>query len=124
MPFALNLWVLVTREEGLPGWGAHVLDLDVVTQGDTLDHAVAMAEEAAAMTLADDLARGLDPLRRRAPPADWEALHQIQREGTPSHRAWFTAPAHEEGLIAAALRIRATVKSVVALDNLWAQRAG
>lgn len=54
-------------------WSAHVLDLDVVTEGVDVWHAIAMAYEAAALVLEWDAEEGLDPRRRaaRTPPEAW-----------------------------------------------------
>lgn len=71
------------REEGFNGWVAHVLHLDVVTKGDSLNHAIEMAEEAAGIVLAEDLSRGLDPLDRAARPEDWhEAYDRVLQGGS------------------------------------------
>lgn len=75
-------WVLLERDGD--AWDAHVLDLDVVTQGDSLKQAVSMATEAAVMTLLHDLNEGLDPARRksRTPMEAWQRLFDINDKGT------------------------------------------
>jgi hypothetical protein len=102
------------------GWVADVLD--VVTQGKGLAHAVAMAEEAASLVPRSDNERGLNPLDRLAEQADGDALQDLQREGTPSHLGWFAWPENQRPIGAAALKIRAVVSQVQALDNVWARR--
>ncbi len=79
-----DLHIVVWPAEDVPGqWLAHCLGLDVVSQGNSLSHAVAMIREAVGMVLTDDLHKGLDPQRRRAPPADWEAMWKRLREARP-----------------------------------------
>lgn len=73
-----RLHVVVEPDPDLPGqWTAHVLDLDVVTQGNSLEHALRMAAEACALVLADDLEAGLDLKRRRAPAHFWGEVGSI-----------------------------------------------
>lgn len=74
-----NVWVLFRRPpEGRDQWEAHVLDLDVVTYGNSLAHAIEMAIDAAHMVLSDDLAEGRDPSERRAPDEDWKEMYGLQ----------------------------------------------
>ena len=73
-----NLWLTVRRAPDLPGqWLAHCLDLDVMTQGNSLAHAIEMAREAVRMVIEDDLDAGRDPLDRRAPEEDWTELYAV-----------------------------------------------
>lgn len=58
------------------GWEAHVLELDLVTYGRSLNHAVAMAEEAATMMYEDNLSRGV-PVRH-APAAEWAVTDDLR----------------------------------------------
>jgi hypothetical protein len=80
-----NLTVLVTPAQDLPGqWVAHCLNIDIVTQGDSIQHALAMAREAVLMVVRDDLIRGRDPLQRRPAPEEcWEPLIALHRHGRP-----------------------------------------
>ncbi|HVY65901.1 MAG TPA: hypothetical protein VHH11_13850 [Gammaproteobacteria bacterium] len=85
-----NVWVLARPAADLPEqWIAHVLNLDVVTQGNSLAHALDMAVEATLMVLSDDIAEGRNPQARRpAPPECFKELHEVQRSrefvhGTP-----------------------------------------
>lgn len=55
-------------------WESHCLDLDVVSQGRDLAHALEMVEEAAQMVLTDDLAANRDPSERCAPTKYWREL--------------------------------------------------
>jgi len=69
--------VLVEASGEIVGeWVAHVLELDVVTQGRSVEHALAMAEEAAGIVLSESAAP-----RRRAPEAEWERAYALMREG-------------------------------------------
>ena len=69
--------VLVERSIEIAGeWVAHVLELDVVTQGRSVAHALEMAEEAAGIVLSESAAP-----RRRAPEPEWERAYALMREG-------------------------------------------
>jgi len=61
------------RDEDFPGWTAHVLHLDAVTHGESLQEAIDMALEAAGELIVDDLNAGLDPSERAAPQEEWVA---------------------------------------------------
>lgn len=64
-PRLYRLTALIQPAPDLPGcWVTHILDIDVVTYGTSFHHALAMGLDAAALVIADDLARGLDPLAR------------------------------------------------------------
>ncbi len=79
-----NLSMLFSRAGDLPSaWVAHVLDFDLVTQGDTLQHAMAMALEATALVAKWDVEQGKDPLDRRAPDAEWARFYEIAQHGQP-----------------------------------------
>ena len=73
-------WNTVFPAEDLPGqWVAHCLDLDVVTQGDSVEHALKMLSEAASMVLSDDIRCGRDPMDRRAPRKYWDQMWKMMR---------------------------------------------
>ncbi len=77
-----NLWVMLGPCESVPGeWYAHCLDMDLVTQGRSLQHAFEMAIEACGTVLAEETAAGLDPLRRRAPQESWDELFSLLGQG-------------------------------------------
>lgn len=82
---ATNVVVLVTPAADVPGqWVAHCLNIDLVTQGDSVPHAFMMAQEALLQVVEDDLAQGLDPLDRpRAPEECWQLMAETLREGKP-----------------------------------------
>ena len=59
------LWVLVTKSKQVPGqWVAHCLTWDIVTQGNSIEHALEMVGEAVRTCVVDDLTNGLDPRGR------------------------------------------------------------
>lgn len=77
-----NLWTLVERSEELPGqWVAHVLELDAVTHGNSLEHAIEMAYEAATLIIVDDLTEGRSLASRRAPDEYWADLYAVLQHG-------------------------------------------
>lgn len=79
-----TLTAVLKPAEDIPGhWVSHCLELDVVSEGDTLSAAMGMLTEAAAMTIADDLNGGRNPLARRAPEEFWSELGRIIEAGTP-----------------------------------------
>jgi len=79
-----KVWVLVTRGENTSGWVAHVLDLDIVTQGESVASAFKMAAEATCLALDDDFRNGRDPFARTpAPQEDWAMLFATMRYGKP-----------------------------------------
>lgn len=61
-------WCIFEFDDGDDLWVVHCLDLDVVTQGQSLTHACAMLAEAVDMSLK------ANPTRRPAPRQDWERL--------------------------------------------------
>jgi predicted RNase H-like HicB family nuclease len=67
---------VVTRADDVPGaWVAECVPLGVITQGDSLRHAIEMLVEAVDMVVDDDLSRGVDPLKTRVPlPGSVEEL--------------------------------------------------
>ena len=73
----LGLTYVFKRADDVPGeWVGHCLDLDVVTQGTSLEHVLSMLGEACFMTVCDDVRSGRDPLDRRAPQSYWD-LHSL-----------------------------------------------
>ena len=77
-----NFWYVLKRAEDVPGeWVAHCLELDVVSQGTSLKHAMSMLSEACFMTVCDDLIASRDPLDRRAPAEYWNELYNIINHG-------------------------------------------
>lgn len=75
---AFNFWVMIRPARDLPGvWVSHCLDLDVVSQGDSLRDAYDSVIEASLMTLADDLTEKRDITERRAPKEFWDELFKL-----------------------------------------------
>lgn len=76
----LPLWVYFERDPSLGGiWVAHVLELDLITQGESLFEAFELAQDAATTLLADVIERDPTQLselfeKRRAPQEDWDKL--------------------------------------------------
>jgi predicted RNase H-like HicB family nuclease len=86
MAFAsTNVVVLVTPAEDVPGqWIAHCLNVDVVTQGDSVQHAFMMAQEAIVQVVEDDVRQGFNPLDRKSAPAEcWDVVRETLQHGTP-----------------------------------------
>jgi len=73
-----NVWIVARPAPDLPGqWIAHCLDIDVVSQGDSLNHAIRMAHEAVSMVVVDELNKGRDPQARRAPQEFFDELYGL-----------------------------------------------
>lgn len=95
-----NVWVMVRPAESVAGqWIAHCLDFDVVTQGDSLEHALAMVHEAAVMVALDDLNSGRDPLDRRAPESSFGELYCLFERGEKQTYAEVLVAAGEGRLV-------------------------
>lgn len=80
-----HLWVLFRPSTDVAGdWVAHCLDLDVVTQGRSLRHAVEMVLEAVVLTVEADVAAKLDPFRRgaRTPQENRAELEHLLHGGS------------------------------------------
>lgn len=77
-----SVWVTAKPAADLPGkWVVHCLDFDVVSQGDSLEHAMMMIAEAASIVLVEDLKSHRDPLARRAPESEFEEMWEMVRSG-------------------------------------------
>jgi predicted RNase H-like HicB family nuclease len=71
-------WAHIVRSEDTAGWIAYCPEFDVMTMGDSVEHARAMVEEAVVMTIQDDLNRGFDPNgRRSSDDEDWAGLNRL-----------------------------------------------
>ena len=75
---------MVEPSKDIPGVRvSHCLNFDVMSQGETPQHAFEAGCEAVEMILVDDLSEHLDPLERGpAPREDWERLDKIISAGT------------------------------------------
>ena len=81
---SISLHIVVRRAPDVPGqWLAHCLELDVVSQGNSLQHAITMIREAVEIVVIDDLSKGFDPLRRRASQEDWDDLWARMNKAGP-----------------------------------------
>jgi len=79
-----SLRVIAKPLEDVPGeWFVHCLDLDLMSQGTSLQHAFRMLYEAALIAVGSDLLAGLDPLDRRAPDEFWEERQKLLESGRP-----------------------------------------
>lgn len=78
-----DFWILFWPSEDIPGqWVAHCLNLDIISQGNSLAHAREMIFEAVALSLTDDLVASRNPMERpSAPPEYWEKLNHVLRRG-------------------------------------------
>jgi len=73
--YPFDLHVVLWPADDVPGqWLAHCLELDVVSQGNSLSHALDMLKEAVGQVLVSDLQKKVDPMRRRAPQEDWDRM--------------------------------------------------
>ena len=83
MTIERNVWVLAYPALDVPGqWVGHCLDLDIVSAGTSLDHAIEMTAEAVMLCAQWDTEKGFDPFARsRAPQEDWDTLERVVREG-------------------------------------------
>lgn len=74
--------VLIRREPGLSDWIAHCLDWDLVSQGSTPIHALAMISESIQIVAEEDARAVLDPDDRpSADEADWRDFQFAQAFG-------------------------------------------
>jgi hypothetical protein len=105
-PRVCPLWVLFKPTEDVPGhWTAHCLDLDVVSIGTTLSHAMGMIVEAAEITLQEDLQQGRDPHDRKAPGKYWDELSRIVTHGQRVSFSEILSPGASKNWKALALQI-------------------
>lgn len=80
-------WVVVEPTELEGEWLAHVVDFDIVTQGEGWEGALRNAYDAMASALCADLDVGLDPEKRPpAPPEIRHLLDQVLKNGEPTDR--------------------------------------
>jgi predicted RNase H-like HicB family nuclease len=82
------LSVLVTPAADLPGqWVAHCLQLDLMSQGESIEHAFKMICEACELAMNSDLEDDLDPFDREPAPDDaWEPYYRIMKNAVPLSR--------------------------------------
>jgi predicted RNase H-like HicB family nuclease len=95
--FEAELWLSIRPAPGVPNqWVAHCLDLDIVTQGNSVEHAFEMLSEAVGMTVCDDLEAGRNPRRRKtAPQASWDEWDRVLKHG---HRVPFKEFIHAKNI--------------------------
>lgn len=86
--------ILLYEAPDVPGtWIAHDTDVDVVTQGESLDHALEMVKEAKTICVEADREAGLDPAGRRVYPE--VRLHCKPMANVPSVRTVSPMPSPE-----------------------------
>lgn len=72
-------WVLLRPAEDLAGaWVAHSLEFDVVSQGNSAEHAMEMVAEAVNMVVQDDLNDGRDPYAQQRAQRAVDCLIAVQ----------------------------------------------
>lgn len=83
-PKFLTAWLVLRRADDVPGqWTAHCLDFDVVTQGNSMLHAIEMAYDAVGIVLSDDQVHSRDPYSRRAPQRFWDDFYEKFSSSVP-----------------------------------------
>jgi len=94
-----SAWAHITRAEDVDGcWVAYCPEFDVVSYGDSPQHAGEMIRDALEMVILDDLNNGLDPSTRRAEDAAFEPLQRLfeRHEKVPVTHMDATAPKFRE----------------------------
>jgi predicted RNase H-like HicB family nuclease len=77
-----NVWILARPAPDVPGeWVAHCLDFDVMSQGNSLEHALHMVREAAILVAVEELNAGREPTARRAPEESFQELRGLLERG-------------------------------------------
>lgn len=125
-----NFWIVVRRAPDIPGiWIAHCLDLNVLSEGESLSEAIESIPEAVAIVVGDALAAGIDPLRHRAPQHYWDDLNRLLRDGVPAGLPPDALDAQAATLEAVALQLRVTLQPAQQLPRayevpmFWSQQA-
>jgi predicted RNase H-like HicB family nuclease len=77
--------IIIPSENIIRSWVAHCLEIDVVTQRTSPEHAIEMMIEAVKMIIDDDLTEGRNPLccHHPAPGEDWEKFFYILQNSKP-----------------------------------------
>lgn len=78
-----SFWALVTPSSIEGQWVAHALDFDVVSQGNSIEHALEMLREATIFVIESDLNSGREPHDRVAPTECFEDLYDVLKNGQP-----------------------------------------
>ncbi len=79
-----HVWVLVTRSDISGQWLSHCLDLDIMSQGSSIEHALESLREAMLVCIADDDEHGLNPFDRGAAPDEcWVPFWGVMKEHIP-----------------------------------------
>ena len=80
---AFTGWAYIAQADDVPNcWVAHCLDFNILSIGDSPNHALEMVREAVGIALADDLNNGRDPHARKAEAEDWAPLLRLFEKHT------------------------------------------
>jgi predicted RNase H-like HicB family nuclease len=126
-----KVWVVVSPAERVPGeWLAHCLDLNIMSQGRSLSHALDMMIEAVELVVDEDCKAGLDPFDRSAPAEDWAEWSEHMRDAELSSLEELEGQSDDGDLawIATQLTVRIAVaqergRSVLKVPQAMAQHA-
>ena len=76
------LFLYAVPSKDVPGqWVSWCPNLDVVSQGNDVLHALKMLREAVVLVVRDDLAANKDPRKRAAPRSEWGPLFALMDHG-------------------------------------------
>jgi hypothetical protein len=78
-----TFWTKIVPTELKGQWVAHCLDFDVMSQGNSPQHALKMLNEAMAISLSDDMMNGVDPHTRRVSDSEWDAFRELLSQAKP-----------------------------------------
>lgn len=77
----IPICLLIEKAPDVPGqWQVYCLNVNVVSYGNSPEHALEMGREAASIVIIDDLNKGSEPTRRRASEEDWNRFNLLQKE--------------------------------------------
>lgn len=85
-----NLCILLTKDDELGQWVSHCLDLDIVSQGETVATSIESIIEAVRLCIDEDQAQGLHPLSRPAAPQECWDLFLANPKDVPRRTRTFT----------------------------------
>jgi hypothetical protein len=113
--FERNFWLVIKPADDVPGqWVGHCLDLDIVSVGTSLSHAIEMTAEAVCECIVDDLTNDRHPLERRAAPAEFYAeLSRIQSSGEYSN----TNALPSDAAVIAAVQVQVSFHGLRLVDH-------
>jgi hypothetical protein len=79
------LKVLLFKDDSIEDlWISHCLDVDLVSQGSSLEESLDSLREAVLMIFSDDLENNIDPLKRESAPQEcWDKFGHVMQVGQP-----------------------------------------